>query len=104
MVILGLRVSFTITEINALFPSTIVNYIIKECYLLLGPFAENVDGGTMIPSLHVRMHVWFVWKGSAQLLHKVCYYQLLVVSNFLPCFPSLNVFVWKGTKIVKRKW
>jgi hypothetical protein len=104
MVILGLRVSFTITEINALFPSTIANYIIKECYLLLGPFAENVDGGTMIPSLHVRMHVWFVWKGSAQLLQKVCYYQLLVVSNFLSCFPSLNVFVWKGTNIVKRKW
>lgn len=89
MVILGLRVSFTITYINVLFPSTIVNYIIKGCYLLLGLFAENVDGGTRIPSLHVRMHVWFVWKGSAQLLQKVCYYQLLIFSNFLLCFPSL---------------
>lgn len=73
MVILGLRVSFTITEINALFPSTIVNYIIKECYLLLGPFAENVDGGTMIPYLHVMIHVLFVWKQNAQLRQKVCY-------------------------------
>lgn len=37
------------------------------------PVTENVDGGTMIVYLHVKIHVLSVWNSSAQWPQKVCF-------------------------------